>query len=91
LKSWKELGFDMEEMPASYRSSKDGPVAADITFDNWLRSQGADVQKDILGPSRAKLFKEGMKIDRFTDRAGVVYDLKELEARNKAIFKKVFG
>jgi hypothetical protein len=91
LKSWRELGIDMDEMPVSTRASKDGPVRADITFDAWLRGQDSDVQKDILGATRAKLFKEGLKIDRFTDRAGVVYDLKELEARNKAAFRKVFG
>ena len=90
-KTWRELGIDMDEMPVSTRASKDGPVRADITFDAWLRGQDADVQKDILGASRAKLFKEGLKIDRFTDRAGVVYDLPELKKRNEAAFKKVFG
>jgi SPP1 gp7 family putative phage head morphogenesis protein len=91
LKTWKELGFDMEELPSSTRASKDGPVSADISFDAWLRGQDAGMQKDILGVTRQKLFSEGMKINRFTDRAGVVYTLPELEARNKAAFGKVFG
>ena len=92
LKSWKDLGIDMEEMPASYRASKDGPVAADITFDKWLKGQDVATQKDILGATRQKLFASGeLRIDRFTDRAGVVYDLPELKKRNEAAFKKVFG
>jgi hypothetical protein len=92
LRSWKELGFDMEEMPVSYRSSVNGPVKADITMDSWMRTQSDADIKDMLGATRAKLFLDGnLKVDRFADRAGVVYDLKELKARNEAAFKKVFG
>jgi SPP1 gp7 family putative phage head morphogenesis protein len=91
VKTWKELGFDFDEMSASFRSSKDGPVKADIKFGDWLKTQGTETQKDILGATRQKLFSEGMNVDRFADRAGVVCDLKELKSRNEAAFKKVFG
>jgi SPP1 gp7 family putative phage head morphogenesis protein len=92
LATWKELGFDMEEMPVSYRSSMNGPVRSDISMDSWMRTQSKDDIRDMLGPTRAKLFIDGnLKVDRFADRAGVVYDLKELKARNEAAFKKVFG
>lgn len=92
LRTWRELGIDMDEMPASTRASKNGPVRADISMDEWMRTQSKDDIKDMLGPTRAKLFLEGnLKVDRFADRAGVVYDLKELKARNEAVFKRVFG
>jgi hypothetical protein len=92
LRTWRELGIDMDEMPASTRASKNGPVRADISMDEWMRTQSAEDIKDMLGPTRAKLFLDGkLKIEKFADRAGVVYDLKELKARNKAVFKRVFG
>lgn len=86
LASWKELGFDVDEMPPTLRASKDGPVAADITFDDWLRGQPKDVQTDILGATRQKLFADGMKIEKFTNDKGVVYTLDALKSRNKAAF-----
>lgn len=79
--TWKELGIPLEEMPPALRASKDGPVRADISFDDWLRDQPKEVQKDILGATRQKLFAEGMKIDKFTDNKGVVYTLDELRER----------
>ena len=61
-------------MPPSVRASKDGPVRADITFDEWLKGQPASIQKDILGSTRQKLFAEGsLNIDKITDNRGVVY------------------
>lgn len=81
LATWRELGIDLDEMPPATRASKDGPVRADIGFDEWLRGQPKDVQKDILGATRQKLFAEGMKIDKFTDNKGVVYTLDELRER----------
>lgn len=92
LKSWRELGFDMDELPPSVRASKDGPVSAQLSFSDWLKDQPHDVQKDILGATRAKLFRDGgLTVDRFTDNAGVVYDLKELKARNKEAFDRAFA
>lgn len=89
--TWKELGIDLDEMPPSVRASKDGPVAADITFDAWLQGQPVTVQKDILGATRQKLFAEGMKIEKFTDNKGVVYSLDKLKEKHRAAFDQVFG
>jgi len=92
LKSFRELGVDIEEMPASTRSSKDGQVRSDISFNDWLHGQPAKVQKDILGATRQKLFIEGkLPLERFTDSKGVVYTLDELKKKNEGTFKDVFG
>lgn len=87
LKSWRELGIDLDEMPPAVRASKDGPVAADISFNDWLQGQPAAVQKDILGATRQKLFADGMKLDRFTDSKGVVYSLDQLKQRHAEAFE----
>lgn len=92
LKTWRELGIDLDEMPPSVRASKDGPVRADITFDEWLGGQSKDVQKEVLGATRQQLFTEGkMKIGSFTDDQGKVYNLDQLKERHRATFSRIFG
>jgi len=89
--TWRELGIDLDEMPPSVRASKNGPVRADISFDEWLSDQPVAVQKEVLGATRQKLFAEGMKMEKFTDNKGVVYSLTQLEHRNREMFDQVFG
>lgn len=81
VKTWKELGFAMEETPSSTRASSSGQVPADITFDSWLRTQNKSTQTELLGPARQKLFVSGTKIDKFTDASGKIYTLDQLKAR----------
>lgn len=89
LKSWKELGFDLEETPASTRASLDGQVPADMTYQQWLRKQPAARQDEILGVSKGKLFRDGgLELDRFVDRAGQEYTLAELRVRDAAAFER---
>lgn len=100
LKSWKELGIDLEEMPPAMRASKDGPVRADISFQDWLKGQDTATQVDILGKTRQKLFADGkLTIDKFTDDAGRVLSLDQLkdkyrladEAMKVKVEKKTIG
>lgn len=89
LKTWKELGADIPEFTTTARASQTGPVKADIKFDSWLQGEDTAVQKDILGATRQKLFENGLKLDKFTDDAGRVYNLEGpggLRERNKALF-----
>jgi hypothetical protein len=52
------------------QSSKgsDGPkqVSADLTYYEWLKSQSKAFQDEALGPTRAKLFRDGgLSAERF--------------------------
>ena len=50
------------------RSSKDGYVSAELTYYDWLKQQTPEFQNDALGPSRAKLFRDGgLTPKRFAD------------------------
>ena len=49
-----------------------GYVDADITFDDWLKDQSAETQKEVLGATRYKLFQEGVKINQFVDNGRVL-------------------
>ena len=59
LKSWQELGIDEEEVPVGTRSSLDGYVSQDMTFDKWLKTKSSEFQKEYLGAGRYELYSKG--------------------------------
>lgn len=66
LKSWKELGINLKEAPEGTRASMDGQVAEGTSYGDWLKGQDPETQDEILGPTRAELFRSGkVSIDRF--------------------------
>ncbi|MFY0682607.1 MAG: minor capsid protein [Thalassovita sp.] len=83
LKSWRDLGFDVDELPASTRASMNGQVPADQDYDSWLRKQSKEFQDDVLGAEKAEIFRSGSKLDRFVDSKGREYSLTELRKREK--------
>lgn len=59
------------------------------SYQTWLKGQPAAVQDDILGVTKARLFRSGaLSVDRFTDKAGRVLTLSELRARDALAFEK---
>lgn len=88
-KSWRELGFDIDDLDASTRASMNGQVPATQTYGQWLRKQPVEVQDEALGPTRGKLFRAGdLPVERFTNRAGDQLTLDELRARENEAFQK---
>ncbi|KAF1045615.1 phage minor head protein [Xylophilus sp.] len=82
VKSWRELGFDAEDLSPGTRASMDGQVAADTTYPEWFGRQSAARQLDILGPDRYRLLKAG-KVDfsQFYDDKGRWLSIDQLEDR----------
>lgn len=72
-KPWSALGFpaEMDEF--------DGRPAEDTTFDAWLRRQPARTADEILGPTRAAMWRAGTPLARFSDGRRVL-NLGELAA-----------
>lgn len=59
------------------------------TYPEWLGRQPAAVQDDVLGATRARLFRSGaLKLDRFVDSKGKVLTLDQLRAKDSAAFAK---
>lgn len=84
-KSWRELGFDMDETPPSTRASMDGQISETTTYNEWLKNSDAATQDYVLGKGKGRMFREGglqVKdfVDQNTDR---VYTLKDLKAMEK--------
>jgi SPP1 gp7 family putative phage head morphogenesis protein len=66
-----------------------GQVPARTTYQEWLKRQPAQIQDDILGPTRGKLFREGgLTLDRFVSREGDELTLDELRQRNRKAFER---
>jgi SPP1 gp7 family putative phage head morphogenesis protein len=81
LKSWRELGLDIDDAPESTRASFDGQVPADTTYAQWLKNQPADIQDEVLGKQRGEIFREsGLPLDRFINDEGKYYTLDQLAA-----------
>lgn len=78
MKSWREMGLNIDEMPISGRASMDGVQAGDMTYGGWLRAY-PDHAAEALGPARAKLFQEGkIKVEDFVNDRGRLLSLDEL-------------
>lgn len=59
LKSWEDLGLPFDEISAGTRSSLDGQISAETTFDKWFEGKDKAFQEEYLGVGRYKLYKEG--------------------------------
>jgi len=87
--SWRELGFDLDELDPGTRASMNGQVPADLTYGPWLKRQPTEFVEDVLGKTKAKLFLKGeLPIDRFVDDRGFELTLDQLRQREAAAFAK---
>jgi SPP1 gp7 family putative phage head morphogenesis protein len=50
------------------RSAEFGPVSAKKTYYSWLKDQSASFQNEVLGPTRARLFRDGgLSAEKFSE------------------------
>ena len=82
------MGLPERDIPPGTRASMDGQVAEAETYQTWLKKKSPAFQDDVLGPTRGKLFREGMTLDRFVDQSGKEYTLKQLRSKDARTSKK---
>ena len=84
-KSWDELGAEgMDEASGRTRSSMNGYVPQDMTFNDWLKTQSPETIEKTLGKGRAELFMQGKITMRdLITQQGRVLDLGELAKKKK--------
>ena len=59
------------------------------TYNEWLGNQSEEFQIEALGPTKAKLFRDGgLSVDKFTDRKDAPLTLDQLKAKNPTAWKK---
>jgi hypothetical protein len=82
LKSFRELGLDIDEVPPSTRASLDGQIPQDTTFEGWLSRRTVAQQNENLGVGRAKLWRDGdISFRDLMDANGRELTLEQLRAR----------
>jgi SPP1 gp7 family putative phage head morphogenesis protein len=87
-KSFRELGLDRGELAPGDIASMDGVAAGDTTFTDFLNRKGTATQDEILGPTRAKLFRAGkLDLGQFIRRDGTVLTLAELKKLHPTAFE----
>lgn len=63
-------------------------VPSATSYQAWLETQSRTFQNDVLGPTKAKLFREGkLPLDRFVDRAGNELSLSQLAKQHAEAFR----
>ena len=83
VKTWRELGVDIDEFNETQRASMDGAVSAKLTYDTWLLNKTAEEQDELLGPGKANLFRQGKITTRdLLDQNGRPMTLKQLQDKH---------
>lgn len=83
LKSFRELGVNRDEIPPSTRSSLDGQVAEDLSFNDFLKGKSKTFQNDLLGEGKAQLWRDGkISLTDLLDQKGRPLTLEQLKERH---------
>jgi SPP1 gp7 family putative phage head morphogenesis protein len=81
VKSWEELGLPAQDIKPGTRSSMNGYVPDKLTYEEWLREQPAEMQRDVLGATRYDLWKDGTPLSGFVADGMRELSVAELLAR----------
>jgi hypothetical protein len=85
LKSADDLGFSLD-VPPGQRAAMDGEVPETTTFPAWLKRQSAEVQRDVLGPTRYKAWKSGdLALGSFSGH-NRIFTIDQLRKKHRDLF-----
>ena len=92
-KTFRELGIDVPEPPEGEQASMNGPVPANLSYFDWLKTQPEGFVEEALGPTRAKLFLDGgLSADEFAKlQLGRNFEpltLEEMRAKAPKVFER---
>jgi hypothetical protein len=75
------------------RASMDGPVSANMSYSDWLKTQPDEIVRDILGPTRFAMYKSGAEVSQFVadGRTLTLSQLRKLEGIPEVLNSKRFA
>jgi hypothetical protein len=89
VKSWRDLGFDIDELSPGTRASMDGQVSSKKDYGDWLQRQSAARQDEVVGVIRGRLMRSGeLEFDKLYSPRGEWLSLDQLRERESAAFAK---
>jgi SPP1 gp7 family putative phage head morphogenesis protein len=74
-----DLGKDLKGTRPAKGSGGKQNVNNETNYSQWLRKQSKEFQEEVLGKNKAKIFRDGLPLDRFIDENGKPLSLKALE------------
>lgn len=81
-RTFKELGIDLEEPTGRTRSSAEGQIDRETSFDAFLKRRTVEQQDEQLGKGRAELWRSGkITLRQLLDNSGSPLTLKELKEK----------
>jgi hypothetical protein len=83
----------LKDIPKADRAALTGKAPEDLSYGDWLRKQPTAFQVEVLGPTRAKLFRDGgLPIEKFRDaRMTSDFTLDELRRWEPEAWRAAFG
>lgn len=74
IKSFRELGIPVDELPEGVRASMSGEVPASMNYLQWLQERASPrVQEEVLGVTRADMLRAGKyKASDFYDNGALI-------------------
>ncbi len=83
-----DLGLDIESRRPAVSDTGVKQVSSSTPYEAWLRRQSRAFQTEVLGVTRAKLFREGrISIGRFVDAQGATLTLDQLRKLEPIVFE----
>lgn len=80
----------VSKIPKSEREGIIGQIDANTSFSEWFKTADSSFQLEWLGRKRYELYKNAeFTLDKFIDPLGRQYTLKELEALDKEVFRRL--
>jgi SPP1 gp7 family putative phage head morphogenesis protein len=87
MKSYRELGLDIDEISEGTRASMDGQTPSSTTFTKWFDGKDKEFQEKYLGAGRFQLYKSGaITIGQLINKDGEMLTLKELNTKYQTKF-----
>lgn len=82
LKTYRELGLDIDEPARTTRAAAGGPIKADTSFKEFIDRKGRAFTDDLLGLGKAELYREGkITLQQLVDQTGRQLTLEQLQAK----------
>ena len=79
LKTFREMGLNIDEPALGTRASSEGQIKADTTFEQWLSRRSEVQQDEQLGKGRAQLWRDGtITLEQLLDLSGNPMNLSQL-------------
>lgn len=89
LRSWEELGIAAASLTEAQKKALDGKLPKEISFDQWLRKKTSSFQDKLLGPARARLWRNGtITLTQLVDMRGNPLTLEQLDKKIKSRRKR---